>query len=275
MINIIYTQNQKIMFKKLRSLIGRLFDENQQMLIVMYLSDFFWFLRKYFLSVEIKYPSEFLNNWFIIKKFSSQDKERNFTVYQMIKVHNEIFKNKKTNIIEFGVDRGGTLTTISKFVKNDTEIFALDSFGFYADDIKTNVTKQDQHYLGKYRPFTKKTRFKEFNYLSLEKELNEDLIKKKSKLNIIKCHFPDKIEENYFNIINAKKYSFVHIDFDLYKPTLEVIKFIIPRLEANAIILLDDYNFINQEGVKWAVKDSGININKCIQTQSGQLICYT
>ena len=56
---------------------------------------------------------------------------------------------------------------------------------------------------------------------------------------------------------------------------LDVIKFIIPRLEKNAIILLDDYNLINQEGVKWAVKDSGINIGKCIQTQSGQLICYT
>ena len=54
-----------------------------------------------------------------------------------------------------------------------------------------------------------------------------------------------------------------------------MIKFITPRLENNAIILFDDYNFINQEGVKLAVKDSGININKCIQTQSGQLICYT
>ena len=59
------------MFKKIRSLVGRLFDENQQMIIVMYLYDFFWFLRKYFLSVEIKYPSEFLENWSTIKKNSS------------------------------------------------------------------------------------------------------------------------------------------------------------------------------------------------------------
>ena len=166
------------MFKKLRSLIGRLFSENQQMIIVMYLSDFFWFLRKYFLSVEIEYPNEFLKNWSSIRKSSSQDKERNFTLYQMIKIHNQIFKDKKISVIEFGVDRGGTLTTICKFVKNDTEVFALDSFGFYADNIKNNVTSHDVHYLGKYRPFTKKTRFKEFNYLSLEKQLNQDLIKK-------------------------------------------------------------------------------------------------
>ena len=263
------------MFKKFRSLVGRLFNENMQMLIVLQLSAFYWFLRKYFLSVEIKYPDEFINNWLYIKNFSSQDKERNFTVYQVIKVHNEIFKNKKTNIIEFGVDRGGTLTTICKFIKEDTEIFALDSFGFYADNIKKNVTKFDSHYQGRYMPFTKKTRFKDFDYLILQKELNETIIKKNCKLDIIKCHFPDNIEEKHFNIIESKSYSIVHLDFDLFAPTLDAIKFIIPRLEKNAIVLFDDYNFINQEGVKWAVKESGINLNKCIQTQSGQLICYT
>ena len=67
-----------MIFKKIRSLVGRLFDENQQMLIVMWLSDFFWGLRKYFLSVEIDYPEEFLENWKNIKKQSSQDKESNF-----------------------------------------------------------------------------------------------------------------------------------------------------------------------------------------------------
>ena len=85
----------------------------------------------------------------------------------------KFLKVKKTNIIEFGVDRGGTLTTISKFVKDSSEIYALDSFGFFSDDIKSNVTKYDPHYLGTYRPFTKKTRFKNFNYLTLEKQLNE------------------------------------------------------------------------------------------------------
>ena len=262
------------MFKKLRSLAGRLFNENQQMKIVMHLSHFYWFLRKYFLSVEIIYPDEFLKNWSKIKNYSSQDRERNFTVYQLIKVHNEIFKGRKTNIIEFGVDRGGTLTTIAEFVKEETEIFALDSFGFHADDIKNNVTNHDSHYLGKYRPFTKKTRFKNFNYLLLENKLNEILSKKNSKLSVIKCYFPDKIDDKYLQKIAPIKYSFVHIDFDLYKPTLNVIKFITSKLEKNAIILFDDYNFINQEGVKKAIIDSGINLNKCIQTQSGQLICY-
>ena len=97
-----------MIFKKIRSLVGRLFNENQQMLIVMFLSDVFWGLRMYFLSVVIEYPEEFLENWSKIRNHSSQDKERNFTVYQLIKIHNKIFEGKNTNIIEFGTDRGGS-----------------------------------------------------------------------------------------------------------------------------------------------------------------------
>ena len=263
------------MFKKLRSLIGRLFTENQQMLIIMRLSGIFWFFRKYFLSVIIDYPNDFRNNWRAIKNFSSHDKERNFTVYQLIKIHNEIFKNEKTNIIEFGVDRGGTLTTICKFIKSNSEILALDSFGAYANNIKENVTKYDTHYQGRYVPFTKKTRFKNFDYLDLQKSLDELIIKKNCKLNIIKCHFPDIIENKHLDLIKSKKFSFVHLDFDLYAPTADAIKLIMPRLEKSAILLIDDYNFLNQEGVKWAINESEINLNNCIQTQSGQLVCFT
>jgi len=82
-------------FKKIRSLVGRLFSEKQQMIIILWLSQAFWNLRKYFLGVQIDYPEEFLENWNNIKKKSSQDKERNFTVYQLVKLHNKIFENNK------------------------------------------------------------------------------------------------------------------------------------------------------------------------------------
>ena len=48
----------------------------------------------------IDYPNEFLINWNIIKKRSSQDKERNFTVYQLVKIHNKFFEGKTTNAID-------------------------------------------------------------------------------------------------------------------------------------------------------------------------------
>ena len=105
-------------------------------------------IKKIFLSVVIDYPVN-LENWKNIKKQSSQDKERNFTVYQMIKIHNKIFEGKSTNIIEFGTDRGGTLTTISKFIKNNSNIYAVGE-GFHAEEIKkmfqytTNIIRQVQ-----------------------------------------------------------------------------------------------------------------------------------
>ena len=82
------------------------------------------------------------------------------------------------------------------------------------------------------------------------------------------------IEKKYLEILSNKKFSFVHFDFDLFKPTVEAIKFIKPILTPNAILLFDDYNFINQEGVKHAIRETNFDIKRSIQTQSGQLICW-
>ena len=42
----------------------------------------------------------------------------------------------------------------------------------------------------------------------------------------------------------------------------------------NAIILVDDFNFINQEGVQKAINDLKIDLSEGFQTQSGQLILF-
>jgi hypothetical protein len=262
-----------MIFKKIRSQVGKLFSEHQQMLIVMWLSEMFWRMRKYFLSVIIDYPEEFLENWNIIKKKSSQDKERNFTVYQMIKIHNQIFHKDQTNIIEFGTDRGGTLTTICKFSKENSKIFAVDSFGFHAEEIKKNVSKYDEHYHGKYKPFTKETRFRDFDYKKMTDDLNSILKKKNSHLDTIVGFFPNLSVES-MNKISNLKFSFVHIDFDLYQPTIDCFNFIKERLVNNAIVVVDDYNLINQEGVKEAIKSLNVDLRKSFQTSGGQLIIF-
>ena len=261
-------------FKKIRSLVGRLFSEKQQMIIILWLSQFFWNLRKYFLGVQIDYPDEFIKNWNEIKKKSSQDKERNFTVYQLIKLHNKIFEGKQTNVIEFGTDRGAALTTISKFIKKDTQVFSVDSFGLHAEEIKKSITKYDEHYHGKYKPFTRKTRFNDFSHEQMTENLNKILYEKNSKLETLVGYFP-KLKDEDMNKIKDLKFSFVHLDFDLYQSTIDTFNFIKDRLEKNAIILFDDYNLINQDGVKKAVRDLKIDLDKGIQTQSGQLIIFT
>ena len=74
-----------------------------------------------------------------------------------------IFKNKETNVIEFGVSRGSSLLTIAKFVKENSNIFAVDSFGEFSEDIKKlSTSTDDRTYQGRTVAFNKETRFKNF-----------------------------------------------------------------------------------------------------------------
>jgi O-methyltransferase len=107
----------------------------------------------------------------------------------------------------------------------------------------------------------------------MNKNLNKILSEKNSKLETLVGYFPKLKKEDMDKIINLK-FSFVHLDFDLYQSTIDTFNFIKNRLEKNAIILFDDYNLINQEGVKKAVKDLNIDLDRGIQTQSGQLIIF-
>ena len=227
------------------------------------------------MAVEINYNSEFLDNWKKIKSFSSCDRERNFTLYQYLNIHNEYFKTKETNVIEFGVSRGSSLLTIAKFVKENTNIFAVDSFGEFADDIKKfSTSADDTNYQDKEIAFNKKTRFKNFNTQTLIDDIEniEGFKKNNKKINLIKGHFPIKINQSDKDNIENKMYSFCYLDFDLKISTLNALKFIFPRLEKNGLLIIDDYNFINQEGCKIAVDEFGLNLKSCFQTHSGQLI---
>jgi len=53
--------------------------------------------------------------------------------------------------------------------------------------------------------------------------------------------------------ITNEKFSFVHLDVDLYESTLDCIKFFYPRLEKGAILISHDYGYA--PGVKKAFDD--------------------
>ena len=50
--------------------------------------------------------------------------------------------------------------------------------------------------------------------------------------------------------IKDEKFSFIHIDVDLFEPTFESLKFFYPRLKKGGIIVCDDYNFTDFPGQK-------------------------
>jgi hypothetical protein len=58
-----------------------------------------------------------------------------------------------------------------------------------------------------------------------------------------------------FAEIAERRFRFVHVDVDLYRPTLDSIAFCYPRLEPGGIMLFDDYGFTSCPGAKLAADE--------------------
>lgn len=67
------------------------------------------------------------------------------------------------------------------------------------------------------------------------------------KLRVCKGWIPDS-----FSAAAERSFCFVHIDVDLYQPTLDAIEFFYPRLVRGGIILSDDYGFTTCPGARRA-----------------------
>jgi hypothetical protein len=58
-----------------------------------------------------------------------------------------------------------------------------------------------------------------------------------------------------FSEVKALGFSFVHIDVDLYRPTLDAVAFFYERLNKGGVMLCDDYGFSTCPGAKKAMDD--------------------
>jgi hypothetical protein len=65
---------------------------------------------------------------------------------------------------------------------------------------------------------------------------------------VFRPHFPDVAFHPgwipaSFDGLPEKRYRFVHVDVDLYQPTLDAFEYFFPRLEAGGVMVTDDYNW--------------------------------
>lgn len=58
-----------------------------------------------------------------------------------------------------------------------------------------------------------------------------------------------------FKNLTEKTFCFVHIDVDLYMPTLDSFKFFYPRLNRQGIMVFDDYGSLNFPGSRKAIDE--------------------
>ena len=67
---------------------------------------------------------------------------------------------------------------------------------------------------------------------------------------ICKGWIPDRFHE-----VEANTFSFVHIDVDLYQPTLDSVQFFYPRLSSGGVLVCDDYGFDTCPGATRAIDE--------------------
>lgn len=86
-------------------------------------------------------------------------------------------------------------------------------------------------------------------------ECSEEIVKENLKefgfIKYFKGWVPDRFEE-----VKDKKFSFVHVDLDLYQPIKDSIEFFYPRLKSGGIMVFDDYGCATFPGAKAAVDES-------------------
>ena len=137
------------------------------------------------------------------------------------------------DMVEVGVYQGGSAKLICE-VKGDKKLFLFDTFVGLPE-----LSDTDTHF-GK-----KHWKKNQFNNTSIETV--RDYLSSYENVQIIKGKFPKTAES-----IHDSKFSFVHLDVDLYKSTIECLKFFYPRLVKNGVILVHDYH---SDGIQKAFKE--------------------
>lgn len=134
--------------------------------------------------------------------------------------------NLEGNVAEAGVFQGEISKYINRYF-NDKKLYLFDTFeGFDNDDIKIENEISEEHTMFTSREF----------FVQTSEELVMSKMEYPANCVIKKGYFPETVDG-----LEDKKFCFVSLDMDLYKPTLEGLRFFYPRMVEGGCILIHDY----------------------------------
>lgn len=170
-----------------------------------------------------------------------------YMLYSIVRSQNKL----KGEMAEVGVYQGGSSRIICEAKERQT-LHLFDTFTGL-----TGVSDKDTHFGVK---FWKDGKFSETSENNVKAYLS-----KYDDVYIHKGLFPETAE-----VVTHTKFSFVHLDVDLYKSTLNCLDFFYPRLIKGGIILTHDYH---SNGVKSAFDEYFSNkITPIIELTGSQCI---
>lgn len=135
-------------------------------------------------------------------------------------------------IVEIGVERGGTAKIIRKYASQDKKIFLFDTF-----EGLVYCSEKDGGYLS--------DGLFEYDFNKIFEMFKDD-----TRISVHKGIFP----ESGYEVLKDKKVALVHLDVDTYQSTLDSLHFIYDKIVPGGIIIIHDYiNNHATPGVKLAV----------------------
>ena len=145
---------------------------------------------------------------------------------------------------ELGVHKGVTAKIIH-FMNVDRKLYLFDTFmGFDSRDLAAEVQREDK--------------FSSTNFADTEIDQVRAYIGGNDNLIFKKGYFPETTIG-----LEKERFALVHLDADLYKPTLEALKFFYPKMNPGGVIIVHDYNH-NWDGIPKAVNSFIKNIPESI-----------
>ena len=158
-----------------------------------------------------------------------------FYPYEAFMIHS-IVKTQVSfegDMAEVGVYQGGSAKLICEAKKEKT-LYLFDTFTGLPQ-----LSDDDTHFGEKY---WYENQFSNTSVNSIKK-----LLEKYENVRIVKGEFPKSGKD-----ITDKKFCFVHLDVDLYKSTIDSLRFFFPKMISGGIILMHDYH---SDGIQKAFRE--------------------
>jgi len=197
------------------------------------------------------------NNW---------DYENGFYLTSHIKrlgkiiAHFELYKmiqDLNGEIVECGIFKGSSLIQFATFRELlespfSRKIIGFDAFGYFPSQ---NINEDEE--------FAKNHDKNAGKGLSLDEFKKALDFKHLQNIELVKGDINSTIPK-YIDLHKSLKISLLHIDVDVYEPTITILESLFDRVVRNGIIVLDDYSHINGEtrAIDEFFADRSVIINK-------------
>lgn len=173
----------------------------------------------------------------IINKRSSLYYDRLYTIYQTVtSLHDSVGQDNEIKMAEVGVYKGGTSFFIASLAERlglQYAHYCFDTFeGHKAEDI--NKLVETNHTSGL---------FSDTSFEGVQQYLKEF-----QNVQVYQGRFQDRCD-----ILQNAHLHFVHLDMDIYDPTIFALEYFDSHMVRGGVLLLDDYGFRSCPGIEKAV----------------------